>query len=619
MSWRILVRGVNTRTRGRWLAVVSVVVISAVALVTYHPILNIGFFAEDYVAVDLAARMTFPKYMSSYLEQCVSAGFCRPAQGIGIWLEYVLFGNNLAMYRVVQLLLHLANCLLFYLFVARVAKKWRVALLATLVYCGLPEVVQAFFWFNVSDQAASFYYLVALLFWLKYLTNKRKRDYFITAGAFILSLANKEIGITVPAALFLMDLWIVREPGKVPQLIRRYFVFGLICILYVASLIPRLDAFTNRNQAGLYAGLGFGMHSITNLGQYLTILAFPWLGVDQPRFSITALLVALSLLYAVFYKRDTRIAFLSVLAILPLLPVLTFTFVGMRYLYQSLMASTVFLAGLFEFAINRLMRWRVFFFALAVVVGLTVYANATTAAEAFNNIEALSREYRLPLRPIFQRHIRFGDDTYVYFLNSPIPTGIASGMFAMRYGPGVSVGGTDQPTPPDLALHRVSIVYYFDDHNRPVELPVNQELKMHAQPAPPVDFSIPIRLEGFDVVNAQVKRGQSLGILLYWKTLARMDKDYTLFAHLVRPNGDFVAGSDSQPQGGKAPTSSWHSDSILVDWVALPVPDNAPIQTGYRLEIGWYDLRTMERAKVVDAQGQSRSDTIVIQPFSVLQ
>ena len=76
-------------------------------------------------------------------------------------------------------------------------------------------------------------------------------------------------------------------------------------------------------------------------------------------------------------------------------------------------------------------------------------------------------------------------------------------------------------------------------------------------------------------------------LALFWQSPPKqMDKDYTVFIHLLNEQGELVFGYDERPCHDTCPTSSWRPGEIIRDehWLNLP-----PVKEGYRLEIGLYD------------------------------
>lgn len=78
-----------------------------------------------------------------------------------------------------------------------------------------------------------------------------------------------------------------------------------------------------------------------------------------------------------------------------------------------------------------------------------------------------------------------------------------------------------------------------------------------------------------------------------------------------------VDGYDSQPHGGKAPTSLWQPGALIVDSIAFPMNANIPSGTDYRLGIGLYDATTSQRLMLLDDRGAPYADQVLIEPFQV--
>ncbi len=95
---------------------------------------------------------------------------------------------------------------------------------------------------------------------------------------------------------------------------------------------------------------------------------------------------------------------------------------------------------------------------------------------------------------------------------------------------------------------------------------------------------------------------EDLAFRLYFRALSgveEVDKDYSLFAHLLDANGERVAQLDWQPRdsGGLRPTSSWTAGERIVDSEVMELPMN--LATGeYRMVVGLYDWESGDRLPV---------------------
>jgi len=90
---------------------------------------------------------------------------------------------------------------------------------------------------------------------------------------------------------------------------------------------------------------------------------------------------------------------------------------------------------------------------------------------------------------------------------------------------------------------------------------------------------------------------------------------YTGFVQLLDPNNRVLAQEDHIPQRGAAPTTSWLPGEYVVDQYTLTLPESLP-PGPYRLIAGLYDVRTMQRVPVIDAQGQPIGDHVLLQTFT---
>ncbi|MCL4489736.1 MAG: glycosyltransferase family 39 protein [Chloroflexi bacterium] len=133
--------------------------------------------------------------------------------------------------------------------------------------------------------------------------------------------------------------------------------------------------------------------------------------------------------------------------------------------------------------------------------------------------------------------------------------------------------------------------------------PANPE---HPQP---IDFDHRAQLLGYDLKSGESPSQFQLS--LYWRARAEMDRDYTVFVHILNSDGKIVAQADHQPQQGNYPTSIWDVGETVRDDVPLAIPDEVPAGA-YKIEIGWYDLATGARLPAFDAHDQPLGDHILL-------
>ncbi len=124
-------------------------------------------------------------------------------------------------------------------------------------------------------------------------------------------------------------------------------------------------------------------------------------------------------------------------------------------------------------------------------------------------------------------------------------------------------------------------------------------------------FGDAFALVGYTLANGAPRAGESLNVTVYWQSIAKSDKDYTVFVHLLDSEGKLRAQLDTQPRGGAYPTTIWDAGEIVRDDYALALPrDLAPGE--YRIAIGLYAYPSLARLPVQDARGQSAGDHVVL-------
>jgi hypothetical protein len=98
-----------------------------------------------------------------------------------------------------------------------------------------------------------------------------------------------------------------------------------------------------------------------------------------------------------------------------------------------------------------------------------------------------------------------------------------------------------------------------------------------------------------------------VAITLYWRSAGPLDKDYSVFVHLVNMNR-VAAQHDGPPAEGAAPTVSWAPNEYIVDRHVITLPPGiAPSQL--RIAIGMYDPTTGRRLQ------STRGDSIDLGPL----
>ena len=133
-----------------------------------------------------------------------------------------------------------------------------------------------------------------------------------------------------------------------------------------------------------------------------------------------------------------------------------------------------------------------------------------------------------------------------------------------------------------------------------------------------VTFGGQLRLLGYDVPQDTVRPGETLPVTLYWQAIAPMDKDYTIFVHVLDEVETVVAQRDTYPGLGRQPTSEWPVGKAIADTYVIPVPLTTYTPAEAVLEVGVYRHTTGERLPAVAADGQPLGDNVRFHPLRLL-
>jgi 4-amino-4-deoxy-L-arabinose transferase-like glycosyltransferase len=125
-----------------------------------------------------------------------------------------------------------------------------------------------------------------------------------------------------------------------------------------------------------------------------------------------------------------------------------------------------------------------------------------------------------------------------------------------------------------------------------------------------------VRLKGYDLLPCCVyPAGDRVYAELWWTVgVEPPAQTWTVFTHLLAPDGRLVAQDDAEPGRGSYATDRWQPGDVIVDEYQLLIPeDSMPGQ--YTLEIGLYNWQTGQRLGLAD----DSADSVSLQQITVEQ
>ena len=141
------------------------------------------------------------------------------------WLEHKLWGFDPTGYHIVNVLLHLANTLLLWHLLRRLAVPgaWMVAA----VFAVHPLHVESVAWvIERKDVLSGLFYLAAVLAWMRFVEQPSRGRYVWSLTLYAAGLLSKSIVVTLPVALLIWHWW---KQGRVTlKDLLRLVPFGVV-------------------------------------------------------------------------------------------------------------------------------------------------------------------------------------------------------------------------------------------------------------------------------------------------------------------------------------------------------------------------------------------------------
>jgi len=218
-----------------------ILVTIALTVLCYLPVFNAGFtnWDDDYF-------VTQNPLIQSFTFQNIKAWFTKPFMGLyqplihfSLALDYSIDGFNPLVFHSTNLLLHFINAVLVFFFVKKLFENNFVAIVSMILFAVHPIHVESVAWVTErKDLLYSLFYLLALILYVKYTSDRKTVKYLFVLIAFVFALFSKAMAVTLPFVLLLIDFYKGRNTiaksvilEKLPFFIIALF-FGLLAIYW---------------------------------------------------------------------------------------------------------------------------------------------------------------------------------------------------------------------------------------------------------------------------------------------------------------------------------------------------------------------------------------------------
>jgi 4-amino-4-deoxy-L-arabinose transferase-like glycosyltransferase len=126
------------------------------------------------------------------------------------------------------------------------------------------------------------------------------------------------------------------------------------------------------------------------------------------------------------------------------------------------------------------------------------------------------------------------------------------------------------------------------------------------------DFGGVMQLLGYDLETESVEPGGQVGVTLYWEALASMERDHSVFVHLLGEHDRIVAQRDTFPGLGLLSTTWLEPGFRWADRYVVPVDARAYTPDEVQIAVGLYDAASRTRLAVSNGDDNVRFGQVEI-------
>jgi hypothetical protein len=335
---------------------------------------------------------------------------------------YAVFGLNPFVFHLGSLLLHFANVMLVYCLFRYVLSLSgvfdrpvgdRLALFTALLFAIHPFNVESVAWLSASKILVyAFFFLLASIAYVRYISSKKKKYYFLSLLLFVLSFGGKEQAVTLSLSVVLFDYVLVRNLRDWKVWFEKAPFFILAVLGGIVTVYSQGKGYIEGSGYPFYQRLVFSSYTLTEYFAKCVIpvklsyiYPFPILKGEAlpvnfwvyPGIVITLLA---AFVYNVNLRRHKLMYFALLFFIVNLLVCLhifslpRFAIVADRYVYISSTAVFLSIGMLLQYLSKRYLKYkRLLMSGLAVyILLLGIYSHERT--KVWHDIDSLKKELR---------------------------------------------------------------------------------------------------------------------------------------------------------------------------------------------------------------------------------
>jgi len=190
---------------------IGAALILILTIISYQPVFQADFIEYDdpeYVTQNdwVKAGITWEGFQWAFTQ--FYAANWHPLTWLSHMLDCEIYGMNPIGHHATSLMFHIANSILLYLLFFQMTGKPYKSLAMGLLFALHPLHVESVAWISErKDVLSTFFGLLCLLSYNRYIQNFEKKYYYLTIAGLCLSLMSKSMLVTMPFLLIILDIW----------------------------------------------------------------------------------------------------------------------------------------------------------------------------------------------------------------------------------------------------------------------------------------------------------------------------------------------------------------------------------------------------------------------------
>jgi len=342
-------------------------------------------------------------------------------------IEYAISGESPLLYHSTNAVLHLLNTALVYIFVRRLfsmldqtdLKKQNliIPVISAFLFGLHPLHVESVSWVSErKDVLYTFFFLLAIIKYLQYLSTKRSKYYAITIFLFLLSLLSKGMAVSFSVCIVAIDFVLTRDLFSRKVIVEKIPFFALSMIFGIAAILAQKSGYAIMEKFQFWDKISFASYALV---QYVAKLIAPFklshfypyphqVEGQIPLFYYYNIILLLGSAAVIYLIRKSRILIfgllffmLNIVLVLRLIP-LGNTIMADRYTYLSSVGIFVMIAFLINHLINSYPQFRKLILSVFVVyisiLGYKTYERTLVWRDSFSLWDDAAKKY--PDNPI---------------------------------------------------------------------------------------------------------------------------------------------------------------------------------------------------------------------------